>query len=186
MYKETGNVCKKLIYKCKPDRILEIGCGEKSTVFFRNHAKKTGSFVLSLEDQPMWYSRVLSVCPDDKNGKIVLSKLVIKNNRVVYDYVFEKNEEYKLVLIDAPGGGKSNFKFLETIDRRHVTRKKQSGRISIDMLEYVFNNVTINGYIVVDGRPSSVRYYVKNFSKFIKVKYRTKKYAVLKKIKELE
>lgn len=142
-------------------KILELGSGLDSTVFFRKQVSLYGGFCFSLESDKFWYQKVTSKLPNDIYGSVLFCKI---NSELQYDYDFD--EKFDLILIDGPSPFVGNqLKKAKEKMNGMLFNIERFGYQSFAMLDYVLNFCHTDSIIVLDGRLVSLCNYWSKYSK---------------------
>lgn len=163
-------------------KCLEIGPGLDSTPLLRELVEERDGFVLSIEDKKEWYTKIKEACPDSKFGKIILSPIVAKTKAKakakapVFEYKLK--DMYDIVFIDGPNGGSilvggkkkligDLFWFKQASERVDLKWKRKLGRggfQSMFVIDNVWKNIKVGGYIIIDNRLFTAMYCLRTFN----------------------
>jgi len=167
--KTTQKILRQVIRIKKPIRIIEFGCGLKSTFIIKSElARLKSGFLVSLEDNKDWYNKIKQY--NDKYGEVIFSNFDLFNGLLCYDY--KPFGIYDLVLIDGPDRPEKTLyllkKFLNS-SSLWLNDKNLCGQQSCCLLEYVWPYINHKTIIIVDGRVAAVYHYYQVFHNKIKI-----------------
>ena len=168
-------------------KILELGNGKKSTVWFRDILKeKNNSYCLSIENNERYYKYISSLVTDSDQGRIEFSHLVWDDKAGLhYDYDLSSEGKYDLIFIDGPGNAFIYDKKKKELDtsptgkmlcidymknRQDVCLNGEytrGGACRLFMFDYCMSCIKKNTIIVIDGSKTAVLYfYQKHHNRF--------------------
>jgi len=169
MVKHNASILKYVLDNGTFSNILELGSGQKSTTIIAKYLlERQKGKCLSLEDSKEWCRRTKKTMTNNKYVNIIWSKLIY-NGKLIYDYDFKK-EKFDFVLIDGPSpyGNMPNLlkrqKDIINDPSLWINPRIKKGFQSIDLLDYIENNITEKTLIMVDARKKAILYYLQRYT----------------------
>lgn len=161
MIRNTDKILNDIILGLNKKRIkiLELGSGLDSTIFFRKQVSLYDGFCFSLESDKNWYQKVISKLPNDNFGSVLFCRI---NDDLEYDY--DSSEKFDLILIDGPSPlSGSKLEKAKGKMNEMLFNIERFGYQSFAMLDYVLKFCHSDSIIVLDGRLVSLcNYWVKH------------------------
>lgn len=162
------------------NNVLECGCGNYSTPYIRYILKeKNKGFCLSLEDYEVYHNCIKAKYPDDKYGRIQLSKCVFDNKGLHYGY--KLTDKYDFAYIDGPGFAlildpktkewvSPSPQILKRLSNKEVWLNPEcpkGAKGTAWMAQYIIPHLNKDGIIMVDSRKGAmIHFYQKHSEEF--------------------